>query len=1167
MDGANYLAWLARDIVRNLSYTALVYNNPKVAIVTLQDSKEEFISFEKEQKTPNELIAEIHNIIESNLSIEDKINNLLTIRYISVYVDDKSDKREIVSKLLDKIINTLKSKVSISEKLQKCIDAIRNEAKSWRIKNSSSFKNYHYNQLVSDFIKYNEFEILEDKDEYRWKSDTLQGLNPNYNHRTHTLISSIIFAVQSRISRYNDEQLEVLLFMFNKIRECYNDGYLELLPNRKWSHTIKDLRTNKKIKMYSAKIIHATCAMISILHANPIDPYFLAQIVTTFEEIPAHAAKQLSSPMTLYIGIAQIKSNIVISTQRAAESVASIKPNVSRLDESQIAEWNEEMDGYHFKSSILVNMMKTNIYEVSVHTFYKIFNCFSATFHTGHRVDNPQDAIEAQVKVEYTSDVDREMYDQYYFMLKRMLTDQFAEYAEEMFHRYNSEVTAESLASMSNSSNGYSRSVKFIDREIKTTKKMLHLDDDLSKNLDFTNIGEQISNGIPMRTRNVPARQPRGIFIISWQVAAILHTIAELLYKKAKKGGFGATFAEAYVAKAATLTYGILAEATSKADQLILYTDVAQWDASQHNTEPYRSAKINAIKEARTKYKISYEQEPKVLGMNVLDKMIEIQEALLFSNLLVESQGSKRPPLKIRYHEVASGEKTTKIGNSFANVALITTVFNNLTSSLLSIRVNHMRVDGDDNVVTMYAADPINVIQEAIKTKYKAMNARVKALASYTGLEMAKRFIIGGKIFERGAISIFTAERPYGTDQSVQSTTGSLIYSAAVNAYRGFGDEYLEFMLDVLTPPSASIRVTGRLRSLLSPVTLFSTGPISFEITPYGLGGRMRFFQINRKNMELFKILTSSLSISIEPDEIKQYSTTPQFKARTDRMIESVRITMKAEAKIITQILVDKERQKTLGVPNVATTKNRQQVEKARKTLSAPKEVLKKVSKYYPEEIFHYIISYSKLHKSQNDEMVQVYMNNSLMIRQLQRQLGVRVAEGSHLTKPTNTLFKLVEKHSPIKISPSDLVKYSEKYDLSTLQGKKKFLYDLGISGSELRFYLNSKLLMHDLLLARYDKLYDAPGFGATQLNSLPLDLTAAEKVFSIKVNMPSAYYELMMLILLYEYVNFVMFTGQTFTCICLPETTIQSANIAKNVMKMIDNIQLDSVSFQDVIY
>ncbi|AAZ03485.1 VP1 [Adult diarrheal rotavirus strain J19] len=1167
MEPENYLAWLARDIVRNLSYTSLVYNNPKVAIVELLDNKEAFFAYEKEQKTPEALINYIDSIVKSSISVEDKIEALLKIRYISVYVDDKSDKRDIVLQLLNRTIKKIELKTKISDELNDAINAITIESKNWKIQNSKSFKPYHYNQLVSDFIKYNEFEVLEGTDPLKWKSDTLQGLSPNYNHRTHTLISSIIYATSVRFDNYNDEQLQVLLYLFSVIRTNYVNGYLEILPNRKWSHSLADLRENKSIMMYSAKIIHASCAMISILHAVPIDYFFLAQIIASFSEIPAHAAKHLSSPMTLYIGIAQLRSNIVVSTKIAAESVATESPNISRLEESQIREWEQEMSEYPFQSSRMVRMMKKNIFDVSVDMFYAIFNCFSATFHVGHRIDNPQDAIEAQVKVEYTSDVDKEMYDQYYFLLKRMLTDQLAEYAEEMYFKYNSDVTAESLAAMANSSNGYSRSVTFLDREIKTTKKMLHLDDDLSKNLNFTNIGDQIKKGIPMGTRNVPARQTRGIFILSWQVAAIQHTIAEFLYKKAKKGGFGATFAEAYVAKAATLTYGILAEATSKADQLILYTDVSQWDASQHNTEPYRSAWINAIKEARTKYKINYNQEPVVLGMNVLDKMIEIQEALLNSNLIVESQGSKRQPLRIKYHGVASGEKTTKIGNSFANVALITTVFNNLTNTMPSIRVNHMRVDGDDNVVTMYTANRIDEVQENIKEKYKRMNAKVKALASYTGLEMAKRFIICGKIFERGAISIFTAERPYGTDLSVQSTTGSLIYSAAVNAYRGFGDNYLNFMTDVLVPPSASVKITGRLRSLLSPVTLYSTGPLSFEITPYGLGGRMRLFSLSKENMELYKILTSSLAISVQPDEIKKYSSTPQFKARVDRMISSVQIAMKSEAKIITSILRDKEEQKTLGVPNVATTKNRQQIEKARKTLSLPKETLPKVTKYYPEEIFHLILRNSTFTIPKLNTMTKVYMNNSANITKLQQQLGVRVSSGIQVHRPVNTLLKLVEKHSPIKISPSDLVLYSKKYDLTNLNGKKQFLIDLGISGNELRFYLNSKLLFHDLLLSKYDKLYESPGFGATQLNALPLDLTAAEKVFSIKLNLPNTYYELLMLILLYEYVNFVMFTGDTFRAVCIPESQTINAKLVKTVMTMIDNIQLDTVMFSDNIY
>uniref|UniRef100_A0AB38ZK97 RNA-directed RNA polymerase n=1 Tax=Crocidura shantungensis seadorna-like virus 2 TaxID=3139546 RepID=A0AB38ZK97_9REOV len=1106
------------------------------------------------------LSSKLHDDVSNN----DKLRFFLSIRYFTIYVDDKSDKRDIVKIILDSLLQKImKNGTIISEKLKEQTDSITLQAKKWKIKNASSFKPYHYDQTISNFFSLNPHEFKETNDPFKWKSDTLEGMIPHYNHRTHTLISSIVFAINSRFKKYNNIQLETLLFLLQIVKDKYVSGYVELQSNRKWSISFQQLQTCQYY-LYSQKIIHACCAMISILHSENIDCYFLCQIVSAFMIIPAHAAKQLSSPMTLYIGICQLNSNIVISTDRVAECVSTDLPNVSRLDTKQLEEWKEEFDKYPFSSSNLIQLMNSNIYNVDVNTFKLIFNCFSATFHVGHRIDNPQDAIRDQVTVDYSSDIDREMYDQYYYQLKRMLKKEILHYIETTYNKYGNDVTAESLSALANSSNGFPVEVQFIDRTISTTKKILHLDNALLKNEFLPKYLKIMEEGIPMGTRNVPARQTRGIFILPWQVSAIQHTIAESMYKRAKQGAYSASFAEAYTAKTAILTYGILAQATSKADQLILYTDVSQWDASQHNTEPYRSAWINAIKEARIDSKISYDNEPHVLGLNVLDNMIFIQERLLNSKLLLTSKGSSREDEIINYHGVASGEKTTKIGNSYANIALISTILKNCEIKIPNLRVTHVRVDGDDNVVVAYCDENISDVQQIIKEKYSKMNVRVKALASYTGLEMAKRFIICGKIFERGAISIFTAERPYSSDVSIQSSTGSLLYSSAVNAFRGFGDSYLDFMQDVLIPPSASTRVTGRLRLLLTPVSLFSTGSLSFEVTPYGLGGRMRLFTDDEQLMALYKTITDSISISVTPTDIKSYSKTDQFKIRVSKMTESLQKNMKSQAIIITKILRDKEEQKTLGIPHVNTQKNRQQIDKSRKSLSFVSAKLNIVKDYYPDELFSLIVSHSRIDEPLLFNPHNVYMFENKNLSLLQLQIGVRVSERKLFTKPQNTLMNLINKHSPIHISPSDIFKHSKSYRLDSLEGKKQFLMDVGLSGSELRFYLNSKLLFHDLLVMKYDKLYDAPGFGSVQLNSVPLDLSSAEIVFKIQVNMPTVYYEIMMLLLLYEYVNYVMFTGKVHTFHLRLNDQKEIAKFVSRTMTIIDNIKLDRVMFSD---
>nr|AXF38730.1 MAG: viral structural protein 1 [Ruddy turnstone rotavirus] len=1155
------MTWLSESQIRNLAYTSLVYTNPQVTRIELEESKNENLWSSRETKpvSPKEEIDRINEIVRSSLSTDDKINKLLRIRYHGIYVDDKSDKRDTVSKLLDITIKELPVECRYNDQ----IDRIILDAKRWRANNTKSLRAYHFNIPINEYIRDNEIEIIDTGDK-KWKSDTLMGLIPHFGHRTHTLISSVIFAVQSRIKSLKVEHQEALAWLLRKIRQLYKEGYLELERNRQWSHTISQLR-DSTFRMYNAKVIHAACAAISISMSDSIDYGFLCQIVAAFEQIPANAAKLLSSPMTLFVGICQFNFRKIVSTGNANETVITELPNTRKVEKSQIDEWNELMENDPLKSSIMLQLMNENL-STDVETFKLIFNCFSATFHVGHRIDNSQDAIQDQVNAKYTSDVDREMYDQYYYMLKNMFKEEIKYYINECRKTYNSDVTVPSLASLANTSNGRSIEVKFIDRYIKTTKKMLHLDHDLSSSSNYTNVHEIISRGIPMGTRNVPARQTRGIFILPWQVAAVQHTLAETMYKRAKKGAYKGAFAEAYTAKAASLTYGVLAEDTSNANKIILYTDVSQWDASQHNTEPYRSAWINAIDEARSELKRPKSDEPHVLEMNVLDKMMDIQKALLSSNLIVESPGSNGEKVIIRYHGVASGEKTTKIGNSYANIALITTVLSKVSEQIPDLRVTHLRVDGDDNVVTAYTSCEISKLQSIIKNAYSLMNARVKALASYTGLEMAKRFIICGKIFERGAISIYTAERPYGTDASQQQIAGSLLYSSAVNAHRTLGDNYKRFMEDVLIPPAASTKVTARLRVLLSPVTLHATGPLSFEITPGGIGGRMRFFTNNDSNMQLFKTLTTSVSVSVTPDDIKLYRKTEQFKHRVEVMKSAMEININGKAKILEDILEEKESQKTLGIPNVQSQKNRDQISETLKILSLPEQKLEKVTKFYPEEIFNLVLSNSKKVTVHVQKVERLYEHSSIQVTKLQSQLGIRIADTAPIVKPINTLYEIVSKIAPFKISPSDIEKYARDYKLDTYVGKKSFLQDLGLQGAQLKQYLSTKLLFKDLLLAKYDKLYESPGFGSTQLTTIPLDIHTAKIVFNINIKLPAQYQEILLLMLLYEYIHYVMDGGETFRVTLNDMQQDESVKLASQIMKMIDNIKLDEVKFKDDI-
>nr|ADC53108.1 VP1 [Bovine group B rotavirus] len=1155
MDTSEFFDWLSKEFERNLTYIKSIYTNPKIAKIVFRETDKLWESKTLNSQSPDDILKEINELRGTALNIDEKLEKLLRLRYLTVYVDDKSDKREIVSMLIKKALDVTNTKETFNS-----IEPIEFQAKQWKIKNSSSLKPYHHNIPICEYIRDNEIEYIDTGDN-KWQSDTLQGLMPNYYHRTHTLVGAITLSVLKRLQTYSIEQKTALHYLFNTINQSYSEGYLELSLDRKWSHTIEQLRKST-FRLYNTKVIHAACAMVSLIHASSIIPEFLCQIIAVYKIIPANAAKLLSSPMTLYIGVATFPSKMVASTGNASECAPTNISNNTYVADEQIEEWNTAFKDDPLNESVLLKEMNKNL-KTNVNTFVKIFNCFSATFHVGHRIDNAQDAIIDQVTAPYTTDVDREMYDIYYYKLKSMLKTEVKKYVEDHIHRDYQDVTAESLSALANSSNGFQKEVLFIDRKIKTTKKILHLDADLLSG-DFRDIRKIMSRGIPMGTRNVPARQTRGIFILPWQVAAVQHTIAESLYKTAKKGAYQGSFAEAYTSKTASLTYGVLAEDTSKAMKIILYTDVSQWDASQHNTQPYRSAWINAIKYLREEGRWLKENEPRMLGINVLDAMSSIQESLLNSTLIVTSTRSNRNALTIRYHGVASGEKTTKVGNSFANVALIETVLDVTKQQIPDIEITHLRVDGDDNVVSMNTSCNISKLQSVIKSNYQKLNARVKALASYTGLEMAKRFIICGNIFERGAIPIFTAERPYGTDVSIQSMTGSSIYSSAVNAYRAFGDEYLDFMMDVLVPPSSTVRLTGRLRVLLSPITLFATGPLSFEVTQNGLGGRCRLYTKNIKLMQLFKMLTDTVSVAVTPEEVRLYSKTDQFNERVSVMIDSLNAKLKTSAPALAAVLREKEEQKTLGVPNVQTQKNRKQVNEALKILSIPEREDLAPKGYYPEELYALIVTHSDITYKEFPTTHSIYHTNNAAVTLLHNQLGVTISESKPIAKPVNHLYDIISALSPISISPSDILKQSRKYELTSYAGKKKFLSDLGLTGNTLKTYLASKMLFRDLLLAKYDKLYNTPGFGATQLTTIPLNIHSAEQVFSINVKLPPHLYEITMLMLLFEYVHYVFTTKKTYTATLSPMSQEQSVKLSSMILKMLDNIKLDVVSFTD---
>nr|QBJ04621.1 MAG: RNA-dependent RNA polymerase [Tasmanian devil-associated rotavirus 2] len=281
-------------------------------------------------------------------------------------------------------------------------------------------------------------------------------------------------------------------------------------------------------------------------------------------------------------------------------------------------------------------------------------------------------------------------------------------------------------------------------------------------------------------------------------------------------------------------------------------------------------------------------------------------------------------------------------------------------------------------------------------------------------------------------------------------------------------------------------------------------------------------------------------------------------------MINGLRENIKQNAAIIEKILIDKEQQKTLGVPSVQTEKNYSQNTKAIKALSVPSVAI--ISNYYPEDLWAHVMKYASVTIIDFLPTYQIYYSAEVYVNQLRFQLGTRTT-GSHMpSKPTNTLYNIVSKNIPFQISPNDIYVHSLKYKLNNPKEKRKFLYDLSIKGNEAKHYLATSLLNHDLLLCKYDKLWQSPGFGAAQLNTVQLDQISALKVFNFQANIPAQYMNITLLILLYEYVHEIS-SGQPLRKFNIIIPNSETSKFTSELLHIVDNIQLDNPSYTDQIW
>nr|AXF42893.1 VP1 [Bovine rotavirus] len=509
-------------------------------------------------------------------------------------------------------------------------------------------------------------------------------------------------------------------------------------------------------------------------------------------------AKLVSSPMSILVALIDINATFITNEEFDLEFsdkyVRAIVPDQT-FDELQ-----EMID--NMKKAGLVDiprMIQEWLVDCSLEKFTLMSKIYSWSFHLGFRKQKMIDAALDQLKTEYTEDVDNEMYNEYTMLIRDEIVKMLEVPVKHDDHLLrNSELAG--LLSMSSASNGASRQLKFGRKTIFSTKKNMHVMDDIARGRYTPGVipPVNVDRPIPLGRRDVPGRRTRIIFILPYEYFIAQHAVVEKMLSYAKHTR---EYAEFYSQSNQLLSYGDVTRFLSS-NSMVLYTDVSQWDSSQHNTQPFRKGIIMGLDMLA-----NMTNDPKVVQTLNLYKQTQIN--LMDSYVQIPDGDVIK---KIQYGAVASGEKQTKAANSIANLALIKTVLSRIANKY-SFITKIIRVDGDDNyAVLQFNTDVtkqmVQKVSNDVRYIYSRMNAKVKALVSTVGIEIAKRYIAGGKIFFRAGINLLNNEK---RGQSTQWDQAAILYSNyIVNKLRGFETDR-EFILTKIIQMT-SVAITGSLR-------------------------------------------------------------------------------------------------------------------------------------------------------------------------------------------------------------------------------------------------------------------------------------------------------------------------------------------------------------------
>nr|QGH58879.1 RNA-directed RNA polymerase [Rotavirus C] len=780
-------------------------------------------------------------------------------------------------------------------------------------------------------------------------------------------------------------------------------------------------------------------------------------------------AKLVSSPMTVLTAMLPIRGTFITTENLELEySSKSVNYLISEEMAEDLKKSIEQLrdEGLEYIPDYYERWFKSP----DPITFPNIALIYSFSFHVGYRKQALSDAVYDQITVTYDDNVNMEMYKEY---SERIENEIFSILKDKVVHEDKrlEEYELSALLSMSSASNGVLREIDFGGQKVRSTKKNMHVMDDMYHKRYTTNIPPvDERNPIPLGRRDVPGRRTRAIFILPYQYFIAQHSFAEIMLKYAKHER---EYSEFYSQANQVLAYGDVTRYLDS-NSILCFTDVSQWDASQHNTKVLRRSIIRAM------------ERLKQLTHNVnihkaIDIYIQSQKKLENSYVLIDKKA-------IQYGATASGEKQTKIMNSIANKALIQTVLGRLMMDY-TFDVKMIRVDGDDNyaIVRFPTAITEKLLSEftsKLRSYYSEMNVKVKALASLTGCEIAKRYVAGGMLFFRAGVNILNHEKR--NQDSAYDMAATLYANYVVNALRGLTMSRTFILIKICQMTSIKITGTLRLFPMKSILALNSTFKVFDDVD----------YVINYPISELFIQLQRKLSsIKAKSKIADNIAKSPQFKSYVEFLNKSLTTD---ENRVVSDGIRLTEKAKLNSYAPIALEKRRDQFNMMVSFLQNP-TTFKSETVVTINDVLHFISGFVKINssialpKEENNTMPLL----PAIIKRTLNYFGLRTHDYD-IKGSSSTMSKIIKQYSVYTPGIEELYEIVNK-SVDNIRG---YFASFNVPKADVDTYISTQMYKHDRFKILQAYIYNllSVNYGMYQL----VDLNSA-KFFDHVIHTPMA--------------------------------------------------------------